>query len=192
MDVERSIKNNSRSNDNCNSAFIRRRLDFACSLVKTLEDGTNTCDIEKLTKFYKSICVDDFVYVEEYVGSAHPMKDKSNIVTYVGCESLKALQISWAVSMPDLVFRHTKLELEDNGNLIIAHWECTGTKISNVDYSRELSDNKYLSKHVDLRDNVTVSKPSMGVRPNICLFGTLRLYLTDDEKLYKMHYIVNS
>ena len=174
--------------------IIKNRCNFALNMVQTIENGINTYDVTKLTEFYKNICSDDFVYLEEYVGeSAHPMKIKRNAVTYVGFEHLTKMQTSWSVSMPDMIFKYTNVKLEEDGKLIIVNWECSGTKLSNVEYS----SGKSISYHPNVDSDNSISPSSENhnsnnVCPNISLFGTVRFYITEENKLYKMHYIVQS
>ena len=152
-----------------------------------MEDSMNTVDIEKLSNFYKDICTSDFTYVEEYIGiTAHPMKDRDNIVEYKGYEKIVDVAANWSVALPDMIFKFTNIEVKDEGSLVFARWECNGTKIANVKYPDiDRRDTKYQLES----SKATVEN---NVEPDISLFGTALFYITDDDKLSKMKFVVHT
>ena len=182
---ENKIHRHSESEDS-NPFNYQHKMDLALMITRTFEDAVNAIDIEKLEDLYSSICTEDFTYVEEYIGlKSHPMKELDNVVVYKGYKKLLDVAANWSVSMPDMLFKYTGVRVKDEGRLIYTRWECTGTKISNVKYpdSSTVRPGQPDGSNTPRTDNVN---------PDISLFGTAMFHLTDDEKLFKMHFVVHT
>ena len=144
--------------------FIQQKLDRAIQLTNMMENYFGNGDVDGLADYYRENSSADFTYFEEYVGeSLHPMNNRGPLI-HKGYSKILEIASSFTLKMPDFIFKFTHINVEDNGNLISARWECNG------------------SKQPDALSSSTM----------VTVYGYANFYLTDSGNMKKLHYIVHS